>query len=123
MNTGYTVRGVDFAAASGRIAAEAIIEAFNNGGPSEENLRLYEERLKQSFVWRELVRHRGIEKVMEDEFFFTKAVGVLIRMLEKLYEADYEEPTLVDALLESIAEEDISIARLIMKIGSVVGKL
>lgn len=123
LNTGYTVRGVDFAATSGRIAAEAIIEAFNNGGPSEENLRLYEERLKQSFVWRELVRHRGIEKVMEDEFFFTKAVGVLIRMLEKLYEADYEEPTLVDALLESIAEEDISIARLIMKIGSVVGKL
>lgn len=123
LNTGYTVRGVDFAAASGKIAAEAIIEAFNRGGPTGENLKLYEDRLKESFVWRELVRHRGIAKVMEDEFYFTKAVGVLIRMLQKLYEAEYEEPTLIDALLESLAEEDITLTRLIMKVGSVVGKL
>ncbi|MEB3773440.1 MAG: FAD-dependent oxidoreductase [Desulfurococcales archaeon] len=123
LNTGYTVRGVDFAVASGRIAAEAIIEAFNRGGPTEENLRLYEERLKESFVWRELVRHRGIARVMEDEFYFTSMPGVLIRILEKLYEADYEEPTLIDALLESLAEEDISLTKLIMKLGSVVSKL
>ncbi|MCE4599727.1 MAG: FAD-dependent oxidoreductase [Desulfurococcales archaeon] len=123
LNTGYTVRGVDFAATSGRLAAEAIIEAFNNGGPSEENLRVYEDKLKSSFVWRELVRHRGIERVMSDPLFFTKLPRLLIGVMKRLYEADYEEPTILDAFIESTSEEDISLARLLFKLGSVVGKL
>ncbi len=123
LNTGYTVRGVDFAVTSGKLAAEAIIQAFNNGGPTEENLRIYEEKLKASFVWRELVRHRGIEKIMEDEFYFQKMTKILVSTLRRLYEADYEEPTLLEAVLESLREEDVKLSTLLLKLGSVVGKI
>ena len=123
LNTGYTIRGVDFAVYSGKLAAEAIIEAFNNGGPTAENLRAYEEKLRASFVYKELVKHSGIVKVMEDPTFFTKLPAIMTSLLAKLYEADYEEPTLIEALLDSFREQDMSLTRFLVKILGVVSKL
>jgi electron transfer flavoprotein-quinone oxidoreductase len=123
LNTGYTIRGVDFAVASGKLAAEAVIEAFNMGGPTEENLSVYESKLKSSFVWRELVRHRGIADVMRDPFYFTALPALITSVMRRLFEADYEEPTIMDALFEASSEEDISITKLLIKLASVVGRV
>jgi electron transfer flavoprotein-quinone oxidoreductase len=123
LNTGYTIRGVDYAVYSGKLAAETIIEAHNNGGPTEENMAKYEEKIKDSFVYKELVRHRAIEKVMEDPLFFTKLPALVNRMLAKLYEADYEEPTVLEALISSFQEEDLSLTKLLFKLLSVVSRL
>ncbi|MEB3860402.1 MAG: electron transfer flavoprotein-ubiquinone oxidoreductase, partial [Desulfurococcales archaeon] len=123
LNTGYTIRGVDFAVASGRLAAEAVIEALERGGPTGENLSVYESKLKSSFVWRELVRHRGISDVMRDPFYFTALPGLITSVMRKLFEADYEEPTLMDAVFEASSEENISITKLILKLASVVGRV
>jgi len=123
LNTGYTIRGVDYAVYSGKLAAEAIIEAFNNGGPTAENLAVYEHKLKQSFIYRELVRHSGIVKVMEDPLFFTKLPAIVNSIFSKLYEADYEEPTLLEAMLESFQEEGVSLTRFLLKMLQVVSKL
>jgi len=123
LNTGYTVRGVDFAAYSGKLAAETIIEAHESGGPTEENMRRYEEKVKSSFIYRELVRHRGIEDVMSDPMFFTVLPQLAARVMQKLYEADYEEPTVLGALLESLQEENLSLTKLGFTLLKVVSKL
>ena len=123
LNTGYTIRGVDYAVYSGKLAAETIIEALESDGPTEENLRRYEERVKASFMFRELVKHRGIEKVMEDPMFFTKLPAMLNILLAKLYEQDYEEPTVLEALLDSVKESDLSLSKFMLKLFSVVSKL
>ncbi len=123
LNTGYTVRGVDYAVYSGKLAAETIIEAHERGGPTEENMARYEEKVKNSFIYRELVRHSGIEKVMEDPLFFTKLPALVNRVLAKLYEADYEEPTIMNALIESLQEEDLSLTKLAFKMLSIMNKL
>ena len=123
LNTGYTIRGVDFAVYSGKLAAEAIIKAFENGGPTEENLSLYEHMLKQSFVYKELVKHNGIVKMMEDPTFFTKLPAIVNGVMSKLFEADYEEPTVLEALLESFREEEMSLTRFLLKMFSVVSRL
>ena len=123
LNTGYTVRGVDFAVYSGKLAAEAIRLALERGGATAENLRVYEEMLRNSFVYKELARHSGIVKVMEDPLFFTKLPALLNRLFSKLYEADYEEPTILEALLESFQEEDLSLTRMLVRLLGVVSRL
>ena len=124
LNTGYTIRGVDFAVYSGKLAAEAIEMAMNSGGPTEENLRLYyEERLKSSFVYRELVRHSGIERVMRDPEFFEKYPRVLSLFASKLFEADYEEPTLFEALVSSAREAGVPLLSMLAKALGVVRRL
>ncbi|MCE4627698.1 MAG: FAD-dependent oxidoreductase [Desulfurococcales archaeon] len=123
LNTGYTIRGVDYAVYSGKLAAEAIIEAFNNGGPTAENLSVYEKKLKSSFVYKELVKHSGITRVMEDPLFFTKLPAIVNSLLSKLYEADYEEPTILEAMFDSFQEEGVSITRFLLKMLQVVSKL
>ena len=123
LNTGYTIRGVDYAVYSGKLAAEAIIEAFNNGGPSAENLSVYEHKLKNSFIYKELARHSGITKVMEDPLFFTKLPAIVNSVMSKLFEADYEEPTVLEALFDSFREEEVSLTRFLLKLLSVVSKL
>lgn len=123
VNTGYTIRGVDTAVTSARLAAETIIEAHNKGGFTEDNLRAYEEKIKRSYIYKELVEHRGIEDVFRDQFFFTKLPALATRIGAKLFESDYEEPSMLRALLDSAREEDISILRIIYKLGRVARKL
>lgn len=110
LNTGYTIRGVDFAVATGKMAAEAVIEAHERGGPSRGNLLVYEEKLKSSFVWREMVRHRGIEWVMNEPWFFNSLPVIVTTLLSRLFEADYEEPSIMEALLDSLRESKTPLA-------------
>jgi len=54
LNHGITVRGMDFAIASGFYAAQTVLEARNKGDFSAESLKTYEEKLRGSFVLREM---------------------------------------------------------------------
>ena len=105
LNTGYTIRGVDFAVASGKMAAEAIAQALEAGDTSERALKAYEAKLKSSFVYKELVRHKGIESVMSDPWFFKALPAIVTGVMARLFEADYEEPTLLEAVIEASREQ------------------
>jgi electron transfer flavoprotein-quinone oxidoreductase len=54
LNMGVTVRGLDFALASGVMAARALIRAREQGDFSATSLAYYEELLQDSFVWKDL---------------------------------------------------------------------
>ncbi|MFN4045994.1 MAG: electron transfer flavoprotein-ubiquinone oxidoreductase, partial [Acidilobaceae archaeon] len=123
VNTGYTIRGVDMAVTSGRLAAEALIGAFNSGGPTEENLKSYEEKIRKSYIYRELENHSGIGDVMSDPFFFQKLPQIILKAAGKLFEADYEEPKLIRSFLNAANEENISLLKTIYRLGKVAGKL
>lgn len=120
VNAGYTVRGVDMAVYSGKLAAEVIIEAFNKGRFDEEVLKRYEERVLSSYIYREMVSHRGVSSIMHDPFYFNELPRLLIGLLKRVYEADYEEPTLMRGILESSRENRVGIARLLYKLAKVV---
>lgn len=65
MNLGYQVRGMDFAVASGRMAAEAAVEAIDAGDTSAAGLAGYARRMEGSFVVRDLATFRKWPRVME----------------------------------------------------------
>ncbi|GAB6061539.1 FAD-dependent oxidoreductase [Deferrisoma palaeochoriense] len=66
LNMGYTVRGMEFAVASGRMAAEAVIEARERGDVSATGLSGYLRRLRGSFVWRYLEGYREMPRLLEN---------------------------------------------------------
>jgi electron transfer flavoprotein-quinone oxidoreductase len=65
MNLGYTVRGMDFAVASGQLAAQTVIEAREKGDYSSAVLSAYRSKLEQSFVLKDLHTHKNAPEFME----------------------------------------------------------
>lgn len=59
--------GTNLAMTSGRLAGEAIIEAKNIGNYSKEALKLYDEKIKASFVHKDLKKYRGMHQLLKDE--------------------------------------------------------
>ena len=97
INVGYTVRGMDLAAASGRIAAETVIEAKNKGDFSLASLARYEKALRESFVMKDLETFKNAPA-----FLHTQG----------LYQ-DY--PQAVEAVMRDIFTMDGAPARPVMK--------
>lgn len=65
INLGYQVRGMDYAVASGAIAAEAAIEALDASDVSEAGLARYKAKLEDSFVLKDLQAYREFPHFLE----------------------------------------------------------
>ena len=70
LNMGVTVRGMDFAIASGALAGEAIRQARAKRDFSSETLSHYEKSLKDSFVWQDLETFRNMPNFLNNPRLF-----------------------------------------------------
>ena len=94
LNMGVTVRGMEFAIASGIIAAETIIKAREKNDYSEASLSTYAERLKETFVLKDLFTARNIPSFLENDAFFSYYPKTIPALLEKVmhFGKDPKEP-------------------------------
>lgn len=122
LNLGYTVRGVDFAAYSGYLAAKTIIKAHSEGNFKAENLSVYQKLLEESFIIRELRRHRKIAKLLRSSELFTTYPEIFVDVAKKLFNIEYTSPTLLQSIRESIKGKT-SLLSLIVKMLSLVRAL
>ncbi len=102
INLGYTVRGVDLAAFSGYLAAEAIEEAHSLGSYTSHNLSCYERKLNDSFVMKEMKRHDSVQKLMSKSHIFELYPQVLVGTTKRLFEFEEASPKLLEAAKESL---------------------
>ncbi len=102
LNLGYTIRGVDFAAYSGYLAAKTIIKAHGEGGYNSENLSYYQKLLEESFIMKELKRHSGISRLFESSEVFKLYPAIVINTFKRLYGIKDSSPKLIEAFRESI---------------------
>ena len=84
LNMGVTVRGMEFAVASGAIAAETIIGAKKQGDFSSRTLSLYEKRLNETFVMQDLRNNKAMPAFLENDDFFTFYPRHFPEFLEKI---------------------------------------
>lgn len=70
LNMGVTVRGMEFAIASGIVAAETIIQAKEADDFSEKSLARYEARLKETFVMKDLQACKDMPEFLDNDSFF-----------------------------------------------------
>jgi electron transfer flavoprotein-quinone oxidoreductase len=84
LNMGVTVRGMEFAIASGIAAAEAIVEAKASGDLSEKGLSRYGERLKETFVLKDLEASRSMPGYLDNDSFFSYYPETFPGLVEKI---------------------------------------
>lgn len=85
LNLGLTVRGMEFAVASGAIAAEVANEALAKGDLSATFLSRYEQKLKESFVLADMETFRHTRDVLENKRLFTVYPKFLSELLAALF--------------------------------------
>ncbi len=85
LNALITVRGMDFAIASGYYAARAVLGARERSDFSAAGLAGYEASLRSSFVLQDLQTASDIPAFMENPRLFTHYPRAVSRLLEQLY--------------------------------------
>jgi len=84
LNTGITVRGMEFAIASGVLAAEAIKYARTKNDFTKISLAKYEELLRNSFVLHDLKTFRHAPHFLSNPRLFTQYPEAVCNMMEKM---------------------------------------
>ena len=82
MNIGLLVRGMDYAIASGYYAAQTAIRACEKGDFSANELSLYEDMLKDSFVMKDFDAFQKAPEVLDKPYLFSQlpeVAGNIIR--------------------------------------------
>ncbi len=85
LNMGVTVRGMEFAVASGVIAARVIDEALTKNDFSAQFLSLYEKRLRESFVMKDMETFRHTAEVLANPRLFTVYPACISSLLEAVF--------------------------------------
>jgi electron transfer flavoprotein-quinone oxidoreductase len=58
--------GTNLAMASGRLAGEAIVEAKKRGDCSRQTLSLYDAKVKESFIHKDIKKYQGLHSLLND---------------------------------------------------------
>ncbi len=103
VNLGFTVRGMDFAIESGRLAAETILKAHEMRDYSAKMLSAYEKALEDSFVLRDMRAYKGFPALTANRMIYKNLPETADEIVTKLFTVDgKQDPDLVSFLLQSL---------------------
>lgn len=85
LNLGLTVRGMEFAIASGVMAADTAVLALNENDLSENSLSRYERKLKESFVLPDMETFRHSREIFDRRRFFTVYPRFMCELFDELF--------------------------------------
>lgn len=99
--------GSNHAITSGRFAAETLIDAFNKGEISKKTLKSYVERLKESFILKDLEKYKDLMPTMEKNKHFIEIYPSLLnRLATRFLNVDGTPKTDVEwQLIDSLRNE------------------
>jgi electron transfer flavoprotein-quinone oxidoreductase len=84
MNLGITVRGLDFALASGVMAGRALLRAREMGDYSASSLEYYKSLLRQSFVWRDHETFQNMPNFLSNPRLYKDYPSIASDLFEQL---------------------------------------
>ncbi len=84
LNMGVTVRGMDFALASGVMAARALLHARERSDFSRASLIYYETLLKESFVWQDLKTFKNMPEFLTNPRLYERYPTLACDLLEQI---------------------------------------
>ena len=85
LNLGFTVRGMEYALASGYFAAKAVIEAKKSGRYDAAALSIYQKLLEESFVLKDFRTFQETPKVLSNPHLFGHYPELVGNLLRDLY--------------------------------------
>lgn len=117
LNTGFTVRGVDLAIESGRLAAEAITKT-----PPGEELSIYMDLLRENGIIDMLKKFRKASRILSDQRIYTMYPEIICQVLDKIYAVE-EFPETFNESLKKAVKGKTSFIRLFLDLLSMVRSL
>ncbi|MEM3397474.1 MAG: FAD-dependent oxidoreductase [Nitrososphaerota archaeon] len=108
LNTGFTVRGVDLAIESGRLAAEAITKT----SPGEE-LSIYMDLLRRSGIIDALKKFKNVPEILSNQRIYVEYPDLICKLLDNIYSVD-EFPETLNESLKKAVKGKTSIIRLLL---------
>jgi len=87
-NSGLLLRGMDFAVASGALAAEVVKKAKDKGDYTESTLSQYETLLQKTFVLRDLRTYRNAPHFLSTQRLYSTYPDLACNLMERLYTVD-----------------------------------
>jgi electron transfer flavoprotein-quinone oxidoreductase len=84
LNMGVTVRGMDFALASGAMAARALLRARERADFSSASLSYYTTLLKESFVWQDLRAFQNMPDFLANPRLYERYPSIACDLLEQI---------------------------------------
>ena len=85
VNMGYTVRGMDFAIASGMYAADAVIKAHKLGDFSAGAMRYYDLKVEDSFIGKDLKQYRRLPDFLNNPRIFTAYPAMVNGIMQDVF--------------------------------------
>lgn len=85
LNMGFTVRGMEYALASGHFAAKAVLESKAADDFSAKSLSVYGKILEESFVLKDFVNFRETPSVLSNPRFFNYYPELIGNIMKDLY--------------------------------------
>jgi electron transfer flavoprotein-quinone oxidoreductase len=92
INFGYTVRGMDFAIESGRLAADAFLTAKPSGDYSKASLSCYRELLNDSFVMWDLKHYKNMPALIETRELFNEIPTMVDDLMAGMFVVEGHPP-------------------------------
>ena len=122
LNTGFTIRGVDYAMESGRLAANAIIKAHGQGDRSAQALSIYRKYLENSMLIKGIKKFRNTSSYLSNEKIYNVYPEILCRIFNGIYTVN-EEPKRAYESIKDAVKEKISLISLLKDIWNAKGAL
>lgn len=88
VNIGYTIRGMDFAIAAGRYAAETAVQAHRDNRYNRDELQLYVDLLERSFVLKEMSLYSKAPEALNNERVFTAYPELACKLMGDMFTVD-----------------------------------
>ena len=85
LNIGFTVRGMEYALASGYYAAQAVLKAREKGDFSSESLSIYKHLLEESFVLKDFTSFSQTPAVLGNPRFINHYPEMVGNLLMEIY--------------------------------------
>lgn len=85
---GLNQEGMNLAMTSGFLAAETIVDALQKGDFSARQLAQYDDRLKESFVLKDMKTFEKTVDLMHNDRLFSAYPNLVGRIMEELYRSD-----------------------------------
>jgi electron transfer flavoprotein-quinone oxidoreductase len=112
INLGFTVRGMDFAIESGRLAGETVIRAKNAGNFSKAALSYYKQQIDNSFIGQDLDQAKGFPTMLTKRGIFENLPALADDIASKLFTVDGQPNNgiamyIVNAIAEQTSSTDL----------------
>lgn len=91
VNLGYTVRGMDFAIESGRLAALSIIASKEKDDFSKESLSIYKKLLEDSFIMKDLNTFKAFPTILSRREIFKDFPEIINDVAERAFKVNGED--------------------------------